>query len=75
MDDPALGSPPELEVDLPVGAALAAALGHRPAFAPIKLADQPLELLGVQQSEVARPLDEVPAVARLDLDEEPAEKE
>ena len=57
----------ELEVHVPVGTALAAALRNGLAFAPVELPDQPLELLGVQEPEVARPLDEVPAVARLDL--------
>jgi hypothetical protein len=54
---------------------LAAALDDRPALAPKDLADQPLELLAIEKPQVARPLEEMPTITRLDLDEEPAEEE
>ena len=73
MDEPTLRAPHELEVDVPVGSVLPAALGDRPALSPEDLADEPLEFLAVEQTEIARPLEQVTTVASLQLQEEPAE--
>jgi hypothetical protein len=52
----------------PVGAA---GLSYLPSFASEHLTDKPLEFRRVQQSQIGRPLKEIPFVGKLDPNAEP----
>jgi len=56
---------------LPSGALSSPSLVDFPTLAPEYLADEPLELLAVESSQVAGPLEQMTSVGRLGLDPQP----
>ena len=73
LNDRASATFGQAEVDVAVGSVTSPELLDLPAIPSEQFSDQPLELLAVEEAEVGRPLDEVTAMRRSNLNRQPDE--
>jgi hypothetical protein len=64
LDDFALATASENKVDVPIRTAMATGLLNRPSITAEQFADEPLKLLGTEEPQACRPLDQVTPIRR-----------